>query len=360
MNPRTVVSLAVGLAFLVAIILLSSSQKDGPNQRGELLFPQLRDDINAVESVTITAPEAVVANLTPVDNSWELAERNGYPGNAGQLRQLLLALADARLIEAKTANPEYYHRLGVEDIATENAGGILVQVQTANSDYAVIIGNQVQGEYAYVRRPDEAGSWLIDRSPEAPRRTQGWLDRSLTDVDANLVHSVQILHPDGETIGLTKSDPEASTFTVLEVPAGRELQHAGVANAIGGVLDNLTLDDVAANDEADQTSVQILFKTFDGRIIEIHATQSDEEPWIRIAARYDPALAARFAPDPEASASDNGPPTPLLPTDALSAAAVEDLVATLNKRVAGNRYQIPQFKYEQLTRRWDDLLKPAP
>lgn len=362
MNTRTVLTLAVGLASLVAVLLLMNwRDSSSDHTRGELLFVGLREDINALEKVTITGPGGeVVASLTPVGDRWEVAERS-YPGDAGRLRQLLLSLAEAQKIEAKTANAEYYSRLGVEDVSTENAGGVLVEMQTNTNRYAIIVGDQVQGEYRYVRRPDEAGSWLIDRSPEVPRRTSDWLDPGITDIDPASVHTVRIEHPDGQVINLAKASPADTDFTVFEIPQGEELLYAGVANAIGAVLDNLSLDDVALDPlNSNQPTVTTTFKTFDGRIVEINAIQIDDQPWIQVAASYDGALAAQFAPPKEGASEDDGPPAPVLVEDAPPAAEIVSEVATLNERVGGKRYQIPQFKYEQLTRRWDDLLKQTP
>jgi hypothetical protein len=357
MNSRTVLTLAVGLASLVAVLLVMNGQDNGGDIRGELLFEGLREDINTLQTVTITGPGGeVAASLTPAGARWEVAERS-YPGHAGQLRQLLLALAEARLIEAKTANAAYYSRLGVEDVSAENAGGVLVEIQAAANHYAVIIGDQVRGEYRYIRRPDEAGSWLIDRSPEAPRRTSDWLDPGITDINAASVHAVRIQHPDGQTINLAKASPADSNFTVFEIPQGEELLYAGVANAIGGVLDNLSLDDVAAEPAQSKQAVRTTFKTFDGRIVEISAVQISGQPWIQVAASYDSALAARFAPPSKGTAEADGPPMAVVSADAPPGTEIQSQVAALNKRAAGKRYQIPQFKYEQLTRRWNDLLK---
>lgn len=359
MNSRSVLTLAVGVVSLVAILLLMSWRNDGGDVRGELLFEGLREDINALQKVTITGPGGeVVASLTPAGTRWEVAERS-YPGNAGRLRQLLLALAEARLIEAKTANAEYYPRLGVEDVSAMGAGGIQVDIQANENRYAVIIGDQVQGEYRYVRRAEEAGSWLVDRSPEAPGRTSDWLDPRITDIDAATIHSVRIEHPDGQIINLAKASPADSDFTVFEIPPGEELLYAGIANAIGGVLDNLSLDDVAADDVESKLAVRTTFKSFDGRIVEINAIEIDGQAWIEVAASYDSGLAARFAPPAAGVAEDDGPPIAVLAGDTPSAAEIESRVVALNERVAGKRYQIPQFKYEQLTQRWSDLLKQA-
>ena len=362
MNLRTVLTLAAGLAALLVVLVIADLGTDRAKAPGEPLFAGLRDDINAITSITaIAAGDEVVATLTRQGDGWGVAERDGYPADTGKLRKLLLALADARLVEAKTANPEYYTRLGVEDIRAEEASGVLVQVTTESGQYNVIVGDQVQGDYRYVRRADEPSSWLIDKNPEAPSQTADWLNDAIIDVAATLVHSVHIEHPDGQVIRLSKDNAAQTDFIVSEIPAGRELSYASVANVVGGVLDNLTLDDVSPAAEFSAAAINTSFETFDGRVIRISSEAIDANYWIQISSSYDPALAARLAPPEVDEANDADRPAVVAGESAATKSQEETRAAVeaLTQRTQHWRYQIPQYKYEQLTRRWQDLLKAA-
>jgi hypothetical protein len=350
MNRRTVLILGTALAILIAVLLGAELANDKGQVLGEPLFNAMRDDINAITHITITASgDEVIATLTQQGDEWRVAERDGYPADAGKLRQVLLGLADARLVEAKTANPAYYPRLGVEDITAEDAGGVLVEVATESNQYNVIVGDQTQGDYRYVRRAGEAGSWLIDQNPEVPSQTAAWLNDAIIDVEAALVHSVDIEHPDGETIRLEKATVGQTDFTVTEVPAGRELSFASVGNVVGGVLDNLTLDDVGPAAAPGAAMITTTYRTFDGQVIRISGEASDSEYWIQVAASYDAELTARLS----APLDEAGGEAPTVNSQENVSAAIE----ALNQRTQQWRYQIPQYKYEQLTRRWEDLLK---
>ena len=358
MNLRTVLILAAGLVTLVVVLLIADLGNERAIAPGEPLFAGMRSDINTITSITVTAAgDEVVATLTPQGDGWGVAERNGYPADTGKLRELLLALADARLVEAKTANPEYYSRLGVEDISAEEGGGVLVQIATESSQYNAIVGDQTQGDYRYVRRAGEAGSWLIDKNPEAPSQTSDWLNDAIIDVDATLVHSVLIEHPDGQAIKLIKDEATQTDFTVTEIPRDRELSYAGVGNVVGGVLDNLSLDDVGPAAEFGSEAVSTTFETFDGRVIRIRSETIDADHWIQVSASYDAALAARLAPPKDEEAGDNGSLTPADESPTMTSQETSDAVAALTQHTQHWRYKIPQYKYEQLTRRWQDLLK---
>ncbi len=356
MNLRTVLGLAAGLAALLAVLFIAELVSNPPQAMGEPLFAGMREDINAVTSVTATAAgDNVIATVTRHDDRWVVQERDGYPADTGKLRQLLLGLAEAQLVEAKTANPEYYERLGVEDVSAEDAGGVLIRVVTPSNQYAVIVGDQTRGEYRYVRREGEAGSWLIDKSPEAPAETPEWLNATIIDIDAAVVRSVKIEHADGQTVNLEKASREARDFSVTNMPAERELSYASVANTVGGVLDNLTLDDVAPATELGPDAVITTFTTFDGQVIRIAGEEAESKHWVQLTAAYDAALAEQQAPSQqtETAAAD----TPQTMVGEGQTAAAQAAVDALNERTRQWRYQIPQYKYEQLTRRWQDLLK---
>jgi hypothetical protein len=81
--------------------------------------------------------------------------------------------------------------------------------------------------------------------------------------------------------------------------------------------------------------------------------------WVSFAARFDPEQAAAFAapaPDGDGAAEQ----TPATATDTDSAPDVAAQAQQINDKLSGWRYRISQFKFEQLTRRMNDLLQAAP
>ena len=67
------------------------------------------------------------------DGSWAVAEKDGYPADVEKVRQTLISLAEARIVEPKTANPDFYDRLGVEGVEDEAAGGLAVMLTGADT-----------------------------------------------------------------------------------------------------------------------------------------------------------------------------------------------------------------------------------
>lgn len=335
MNSRTLLRMLVTLAGLVALAVAVSFSQRERSAAGELLLPDLRAQINAIDRITVrTGGAATVATLMRRDNGWILAERHDYAADMGRIRKNLIALAEARILEEKTANPEFYHRLDVEDIDKEGAGGLELTLAAGEEQTVILVGRPAAGgdDQVYLRRSGEAASWLVAASLDLPRETSQWLDRRLTDIDAARVRSITISHPGGEVLRIEKATAEAADFTVAGIPAGRQLSYPAVANPVAGALADLTLENAqpAASFAPGATEpVTARFETFDGLVIEA-------KTW-KLAAGDQVALSA-----------------------SATAEAVQAEAADLNARLAGWTYTLPEFKGEQLTRKLADLLQPLP
>jgi hypothetical protein len=401
-NARNVKILAVVVvALFVAMFILNSADRDDSAADSELLFPELKTRLNDLNSVAITDADGTITLQRESDGGsdggrWISPDHAGYPADTGHLRQLLLALAEARKLERKTSDPQLYDRLGVDDPRNDGGDGILVSANGRDVAVSVILGSTAQ-EFRYARIPDDEQSWLIDRNPVIPDDGAGWLLADIVDVESSRIRSASIRHADGEVTNITKEDEDAVNFEVAEIPEGRELRYPSVANSIAGVLSNLTLEAVRKDDTAGKKPLATAeFSTFDGLDLRIavHAVTApgeaqadesetagqDEEHWITVSAAASPTTAgAEDAPedrDAEAAPAEtevdpgNGPDgdEEALEPGEQPAENVEhdtpaeqernpaDEAGRINERVSGWTYRIPTYKADQLTRRWDDLL----
>lgn len=323
MNRRSLKTLAAVCIALVLILIVIQLDND-ESADGGLLLPNLKSDINDIDSVTITrAGEDGTTVIEKRQDHWTIASREDYPADIGKLRELLLALADARIVEQKTANPDLHDQLGLRDPEAEGSQGVRLELSGAGHPYALIIGNVAQTGTRYVRRADESQSWLIDQNPVIPNSTGDWLKREIVDFKAADIRAVTISHPDGEEIRIERTSDEESDFAVSNIPDGRELSYATVTNSITGVLSALTLEDVRKAAAPSDEAVTTTFDTVDDGHIVVRTEKTDDEAWIALEVS---------------------------PEDAESLAAVR-------ARVNGWQFRIPQYKANQLTRRWDDILK---
>jgi len=330
------------LAVLATVALLArrpSAAADGP------LLPGFRDELNDVTRIVVTGPgNAPIATLERGEDRWTVAGQNDYPADVGRIRRNLLALAEARIVEQKTANPEFYERLGVQDVSSASASGVQLSITGDGEPIELIIGGTPSGggDLAYVRRAGEPVSWLVAARLDLGRTGGEWLDRSLTNIPADRIESVTIDHPGIETLRITRAPPAGKPgpdatgapggiveFRVAGVPAGRELSYPGVANGVAGTLADLQLENAETREalgHAPGKPVVARFVTTDGLVVETSAWRLADGTRITF------------------NASGKG--------------AAEKEAAELNARLGGWVYTVPSYKAEQLTRRLNELLAP--
>ena len=331
MNSRNLVWLAGGLIVLVILAVLGQRQASGPSdvaQANDEFLPDFMDSVDEVTSIEIVgAGSETIATLERGDDGWAVRERGGYSADLTKIRHTLLSFAEARILEAKTANPELHDRLGVEDIESDTAGGLAVTLHGPAEPTALIVGDAAGDYRRYVRRAGENQSYMINRDPEIGETAADWLDTNIIDIASGRVREIIVTHPDGELVRASKTSADEANFTVQGIPEGRSLLYDSVANVIAGVLQNLTLEDVepATDTTLGQTVTELV--TFDGLRLTVTGLERDDTAWISIAASSEPG----------------------------SEQAEE--AQTLDARLSGWRYRIPSYKFEQLTRRMDDLLQ---
>ena len=315
-NIQWLVAIVVGLVLLMFV--LKTTDDTGPSAGERPLLPGFAAAANAIDTIRVTggAEDGDVV-ITRAQGRWSVSSRDGYAADIGVLRQLTLALAEATIVEEKTANPENYARLGVDD-PEQGGSGIRLSLSGDGTEYTVILGDTAQGDYRYARVAGDATSYLIDRNPDLPASAGDWLASDIVDLPSERIRRVTITHADGETISIEKDSEDQADFGVLDIPEGRELSYASIGNGIGGTLANLELDDVRQATAADDVT-RVVFETWDDTRITVEVALEEDTSWVA------------FAADPD--------------------------IDGLNARVSGWQYKLPEFKKNLLTRRWTDLLK---
>ncbi len=347
MSRRTLVVLLAALAILAAIAGVFLRADQNGRRVEELLLPGLKQQLNGIQRIVVAGPgNTPIATLERGADSWTVTEHNRYPADVARIRRNLLALAEARIIEEKTSNPDYYARLGVQDLNSASATGLQLTMDDGKGQepVSVIVGMAPPGSSGetYVRRTGEPTSWLVTGQFDLGKTGSDWLARDLTDIPAGRIQSVAISHPGLETLritrrasatgtkGATAGEEDLAEFLVADVPAGRELSYPGIGNGVAGVLADLQLENAQTREVLGTNPgkpVVARFVTTDGLVIETSAWRLTDGTRLTFLA------------------SGEGP------------AGAE--AAALNARLGGWVYTLPSFKTEQFTRRLQDLLAPG-
>jgi len=388
--------LAATLLIGALVILLPGRTSKDSEMEVQTLLPGLAEQVNNINEVqVITAGNQTVATLQRKDDRWVIAEFQDYAANWTELRELLAALAKARIVEPKTANPEYFSRLGVSDVADAESEAKLLRLKGEQLDMAILLGNSAEGrEGHYVRLADGDRALLIDQQLDLPAEAKDWLQRDIIDVSDAEVVEYSLQQPNGSVIVAAKASADDEDFQLQGIPLGREVLSAWSVNSMANALSNLQLDSVAAADTLDFSAArQFRLLTADGLEVVADLIKVEEQDWLRLSARVYSGdevdgLAEDVSDDASGDASGDvsewaaKAEQALIETAASEAVVSEDAEGTvdaqdaeladeaetdvqqrvdeINQRVSGWAYAIPSFKADAMNKQLEDLLKPMP
>ena len=344
MNRRSLVILAGLAAALAVVLLLSRVDFDRGGDMSGLHAPGLAERLADLESLRVVhADNEVLATIRRSGGGWTVDENGGHPVNFERFRGVLNALSQARRVERKTALPEFYPRLGVEDPAAPDAGGYLLELEYGgrHPSEGFIVGRRAGTGMAYIRTAGETQSWMVSADFDLSDVRRDWLDRDVVNLASSQVRRVLLDRGGGDLLEIAKEDADDINFTPLGIPEGRELSYGSVANSIAGALANVQANDVrpAAEVEPLPRAATASYETFDG--LRLNLDVREEAPAAaEDSGEEDPRYWVLFAADAEE------------PAPSADARAAE-----LNAKLGGWAYELPEFKSDQLFRKMDDLLK---
>ena len=326
----------------------------------ELLFPDLGKHINDVTAIRI---EGNGKNLSLIrqQGKWAVQEGDGYPVLMDRVKQVVVGIADLRVAAVKTSSPELYSRLGVEDLSARNAASMLLTLQDeSHKPVASLILGKPRRSGApsdrpglYVRLPGEPQALLVDGRLDVSTELSDWFDRQLFDIPSARIRDIHIQHADGTVLRVARAQPGADLM-VADMPKGKDLQSNVTVSRMGTLFEGFFAEGVrsAAKLGFPEDATTVTVTTFDGLVANISAARIDDKPYARFAFSFD-ATAAQAKPA-ETPTSGGAETAPLEQPDVAGEAHKLQDVST------GWAFQIPQFKFELLNQRLEDLIRLTP
>jgi hypothetical protein len=292
MKLKSLIILVIAVAIGVAAYYLSTSDNKLSTDANKRLVPDLAENLNSINKFIINeAGNALLTSVSKTDQGWVVDNRDGYQANIALVRDTFNNLAEAKLIEAKTSNPENFVKLGVEDLAAEKAQGVLLTLEGLQSPVNVIFGKDGSSgkNTQFVRRKDEQQSWLINKKIKLDRDVTDWLQKDLLDIPPEQIKVVQIKHPDGSEVTIKNDGLEEYEFTLdADVPDGKKISESEVYQ-LANAMSSLQLRDVASFSKLNvesMTPVITTFKTFDGLTIVAKSYPLDLETYFTVEVAF--------------------------------------------------------------------------
>jgi len=346
MTPKTILILA-GATVLALVLALGLSGPNGrtSGEQDEPLVPGLREVVNEVDAVDILGPDGeFVVRLRRDEARWRVPEKDNFEADFERVQGLLRDLATGRRADERTSNPEWYARLGVQDVGEPEASGVRIDFPDSELP-SLIVGQADSTEQGrFVRLADQARTWLSDGDLEVPTDRIEWLERSVMDIPATELTRVTVRHPDGETIELRPAGDQTQDWVVFNVPDGREAAPMWELRPLANGLANLRLDDVRRHDAVPDDAIGALFVTRDGLNFVASLFQDDLGAGSESGGGW-----VHFSVSAEVTASEDGELSE-------EAARISADAAAVNERLSPWQYRLPERKFDSLTKRLEDVL----
>ena len=349
MRPLSFIAFAV-----VSLALLAGAVYTVVTERGTTtvatgnapMFPDLKAHINDAGEIEV-ANNAGHLTIKREGEDWKLVEKQGYPVPFDKPKDLLIALADLKMLEPKTKDATRYERLAVQDIGPKASDAVRITVKDRADKTlaAAIFGRRNESLYGkmgggtYLRRVGEDQAWLAEGTVKVGVTHKEWVDRIIVDLKKKDVKRVAMHHPGDGSFVASKADANRKNLTLERMPEGRKLKSDGEIDGIVEIMDKLDLEDVkkATDVEFPVPGHSVEFATFDGMIVRVEATSPKQYVyWAKFSARV----------APEAAEPDK----------------VRAEVEKINARVNGWAYEIAAGYGEKVMKKLEELLdekKPA-
>lgn len=358
-NTLIILAVAAAVSTAATIAVYGARPSAARVTLGDPALPTLSERINEAARLSVrSADESFTLALDPETSIWGLVERGGYPADTAIVRTALAGLAGLRLDGPRTARPYLYSRIGVEDVDSDDSSSLEVTVADAEGAPlgALIIGRQrpgalgAAGAARYIRRVDEAQSWLATGTLDIRRDATGWLERRLMDIQPLRVSTIRIEGSDRPPLVLVR-EPETDDMRIVDLPDDRIVERQYQLESVAAVLDGLDLIDVRPAEDLPVTDGgrRAVFTTFDGLVVTCRIVPDPDDGetlWLRFETALHP---------PPGGAPLDGDGQPLF----LSDEAVAGQAESLETRLAPWVFRIPVFKAERLVSTVEDITEPA-
>jgi hypothetical protein len=313
MRSTTLIALAIMTVpvFAAAVFLPPPGGTHSAATMTAPVFAGLKDWIAGAAKLTVVGPAGTVTlerkgaapkpGEIPADG-WTLADKGGYPVDPAMIRPILSSLVALKTVEPKTERPKLYDRLDLS--APGDKGSEAKSLDLADGNGAdivkLIVGRRRYGlagndDGIYVRKPDDARTWLAAPAFDLPADGMSWIDRKLVDIDADQIKSISLTPTGGKPLGFARDKP-ADKLAVQDLPKDFKLKSDNPGSDVAPAFRYLDLTDVKPAGAVTAAPVATAHvETFDGMVLDVTLIEQDGATWVEFMAKGSDEIAKRTA-----------------------------------------------------------------
>jgi hypothetical protein len=213
------------------------------------MFPALASNAGNVAAIELRQGTKQLT-IEKADSGWRLKERGGYPVPADKVRALMVSLAEADLVEAKTRVADRYGLIDLEDPTGAAAKSRSVRLLDAKGGVIAeaVVGKKRGDAFGfgkvgtYVRKPGDAQTWLANVEVDASADLKDWIKTGR--VPGRQLQGQPRHHRDPGEQPLKVERGADKKLAVLGIPPGLKLKDDGAGDAIARAAAYVDFDDV--------------------------------------------------------------------------------------------------------------------
>ncbi len=247
MKVRLIILAILVIITSVAVYWLSFHSDENENLEHSLWLENLSLQGGRVQQIEIANSTGTIFKAQLQNGNWQATHLDtslSFPIDKTELTALMNALSQAKVVEAKTSNPEYYHRLGVEEITQQDAQSTRLILKGGTDTWRLIIGNEAaSGLGTYVRMAGNKTSVLVDQQFNLPSGPSDWLSQQILPFDENDVVKVVIRYRDNQPVQFVRNpDPSDPSWQLADLRENEQLSYPGVIRQTVSDLISLSYD----------------------------------------------------------------------------------------------------------------------
>jgi Domain of unknown function (DUF4340) len=287
-------AIAVVSVLLAALALWRQSAEVAQRYKAEEYFPGLAAHVAAheVQRIHVVHKGKAFDVVFQPSKTWVLPGKNDYPASQAEVNGMLAGLAALETIEPKTARPDWFKSVDLDDPAkggngteitlSDERGKVLARVILGKTED---VGDQSGLTGLFVRRPDEDQSWLVGARFQPHGQESDWIEKSVLDIDQASVQEVDV-DPQGSPSYIVRRDkPSDANLQLVSLPSGRELSSPSAPGALAGAMASLAVEDAKPAKDVDFTNAsRFVAKTFDGLSVTAEIVHVGQDYWAQFSA----------------------------------------------------------------------------
>ncbi|MCB9959394.1 MAG: DUF4340 domain-containing protein [Rhodospirillaceae bacterium] len=301
-GPRSALVLAVLAVAAWAWLVTGGPQARVAEATGPLL-PGLAGHLDQVATVAVARGDAAWTVRRDGEGGWQIAEFGDYPAVAGAVDRLLVELAALNRLGPRTARPQRYALLGLDDPGPgSDAVGVRLLDAAGEPVADLVLGDrQRTGTWEgtpgrYVRTGD-GRTWLTDGGVVLPESPVDWLAQPIAAVAPTRIARLALTEAGEPPLVWRRPRPGAAFALDTDAPADRLVAAMLDPERLASLLADLHI--TAARPAAELAEAAPLgtltLESFDGLGATATVYGSATRPWVVLDITFAPLPVALTA-----------------------------------------------------------------